>query len=68
MKYKEKNFGLLYAILFSIFYIFLFSFSFLVLIPGDLGSAEGDPLDGCVNFEDLMIFILAYSSTPSDAT
>ena len=34
---------------------------------GDLGSAGGGPPDGVVDFEDLMIFALAYGSTPADS-
>jgi hypothetical protein len=47
--------------------LFLFSTPSLALIPGDFGSAGGGPPDGVVDFEDLMIFAMAYGSTPSDA-
>ena len=43
------------------FFLFLFSFPSLSLIPGDFNG------DGQVQFEDLMIFALAYGSTPADA-
>jgi hypothetical protein len=33
---------------------------------GDFGSAGGGPPDGVVDFEDLMIFALAYGSSPGD--
>ena len=57
-----------YLLLTMILFVFLllFSFSSLALIPGDFGSAGGGPPDGCVDFEDLMIFALAYGSTTSD--
>ena len=48
------------------FFFILFSFPSLALIPGDFGSAGGGLPDGCVDFEDLMIFALAYGSTPID--
>ena len=48
-------------------FVFLFSITSLALIPGDFGSAGGGPPDGVVDFEDLMIFALAYGSTPADA-
>jgi len=38
----------------------------LTFILGDFGSANGGPLDCIVDFEDLMIFALAYGSTPSN--
>ena len=41
--------------------LFLFSTPSFALIPGDFNG------DGQVQFEDLMIFALAYGSTPSDA-
>jgi len=47
--------------------LFLFSTPSLALIPGDFGSAGGGPPDGVVDFEDLMIFAMAYGTTPSDA-
>jgi len=33
---------------------------------GDFGGPNGGPPDGVVDFEDLMIFAMAYGSTPSD--
>jgi len=56
---------LLLSIIIFVF-LFLFSAPSLALIPGDFGSAGGGPPDGCVDFEDLMIFAMAYGSTPSD--
>jgi len=58
-----------YILLSLILFVFLILFSFpsLALIPGDFGSAGGGPPDGCVDFEDLMIFAMAYGSTPPDA-
>ena len=50
-----------YILLSLILFFFLFSFPSLALIPGDFNG------DGQVQFEDLMIFALAYGSTPSDA-
>jgi len=47
--------------------LFLFSLPSLALIPGDFGSAGGGPPDGVVDFEDLMIFAMAYGSIPADA-
>ena len=66
---KEKYLSYKYLILIIIIFtcLFLFSTTSLALIPGDFGSAEGGPPDGVVDFEDLMIFALAYNSTPSDA-
>ena len=58
--------GWLYFGLLLIF-ILLFSTPSLALISGDFGSAEGPTPDGVVDFEDLMIFAMAYGSTPSDA-
>jgi len=57
-----------YLLLTIILFVFLFLFSatYLALIPGDFGSAGGGPPDGCVDFEDLMIFAMAYGSTPAD--
>ena len=57
-----------YLLLTMILFVFLFLFSTpsLALIPGDFGSAGGGPPDGCVDFEDLMIFAMAYGSTPAD--
>jgi len=48
-------------------FLLLFSITSLALIPGDFGSANNGPPDGCVDFEDLMIFALDYGSTPSDS-
>jgi hypothetical protein len=48
------------------FFLILFSFPSLTLIPGDFGSANNGPPDGVVDFEDLMIFALAYGSTSVD--
>jgi len=62
---KESHLFLKVIILFI--FLFLFSAPSLALIPGDFGSADNGPLDGCVDFEDLMIFALAYGSTPSDS-
>jgi len=58
-----------YLLLSIIIFIFLalFSATSLALIPGDFGSANNGPPDGCVDFEDLMIFAMAYGSTPSDS-
>ena len=58
-----------YLLLTIILFVFLFLFSTpsLALIPGDFGSAGGGPPDGVVDFEDLMIFALAYGSTSADA-
>jgi hypothetical protein len=64
-KYFSFKFIILAIILFTC--LSLFSFPSLALIPGDFGSAGGGPPDGCVNFEDLMIFAMAYGSTPGDA-
>jgi len=57
-----------YLLLSMILFIFLvlFSATSFALIPGDFGSAGGGPPDGCVDFEDLMIFALAYGSTEGD--
>ena len=48
------------------FFLILFSTTSLALIPGDFGSADNGPPDGVVDFEDLMIFALAYGSTSAD--
>jgi hypothetical protein len=53
--------------IFLLAFILLFSTTSFALIPGDFGSAGGGPPDGCVDFEDLMIFAMAYGSTPVDA-
>jgi len=60
----KRKYLLLTIILFMC--LFLFSTPSLALIPGDFGSAGGGPPDGCVDFEDLMIFAMAYGSTPPD--
>ena len=39
----------------------------VVLLIGDFGSANGGSPDCIVDFEDLMIFAMAYGATPSDA-
>jgi len=49
-----------------LFFLFLFSATSLALIPGDFGSADNGPPDGVVDFEDLMIFAMAYGSIPAD--
>lgn len=54
----KQKYILLSVILF--FFLFLFSFPSLALIPGDFNG------DGQVQFEDLMIFALAYGSTSFD--
>ena len=66
---KEKYFSYKYLISIIILFtcLFIFSFPSLALIPGDFGSAGNGPPDGVVDFEDLMIFAIAYGSTPSDA-
>lgn len=56
---------LLLTMILSVFLILFFTTS-LALIPGDFGSEGGGPPDGCVDFEDLMIFSMANGSTPSD--
>ena len=65
---KEKYFSYKYLISIIILFmcLFLFSATSLALIPGDFGSAEGPTPDGVVDFEDLMIFALAYGSTSAD--
>ena len=57
-----------YILLTIILFVFLFLFSTpsLALISGDFGSANNGPPDGIVDFEDLMIFALAYGSIPTD--
>jgi len=35
-------------------------------LPGDFGGPNNGPPDGAIDFEDLMIFAMAYGSTPSD--
>jgi len=61
---KEKY--LLFSIILSVFLILFFTTS-LALIPGDFGSSNNGPSDGVVDFEDLMIFAMAYGSTLSDS-
>jgi len=39
----------------------------VILLIGDFGSANGGLSDCIVDFEDLMIFAMAYDSTPADA-
>ena len=64
---KNYNSFLCYLWVIIIFLcLILLSTPSLALIPGDFGSAGGGPPDGCVDFEDLMIFAMAYGSTPSD--
>ncbi|MEA3454653.1 MAG: BMP family ABC transporter substrate-binding protein, partial [Candidatus Caldatribacteriota bacterium] len=60
---KKKH--LLFSIIFFVF--LFFSIPSFALIPGDFGSAGGGPPDGVVDFEDLMIFAMAYGSTPAEA-
>jgi peptide/nickel transport system substrate-binding protein len=66
---KEKYFSYKYLISIIILFtcLFIFSIPSLALIPGDFGSAGGGPPDGCVDFEDLMLFAMAYGTTPADA-
>jgi len=54
----KKNYLSAIIILFAFF--ILFSFPSLALIPGDFNE------DGCVEFEDLMIFALAYGTCEGD--
>ncbi len=61
----KQKYLLLIIILFTC--LFLFSTPSSALIPGDFGSAGGGLPDGVVDFEDLMIFALAYGSTEGDA-
>ena len=61
---KRKN---LFLIMILFVFLFLFSTTSLALIPGDFGSADNGLSDGVVDFEDLMIFAMAYGSTPIDA-
>ena len=61
----KRKYLLLTIILFV--FLFLFSTPSLALIPGDFGSAGGGSPDGVVDFEDLMIFALAYGSISGDA-
>jgi len=65
---KEKYFSYKLIILTIVLFtcLFIFSVTSLALIPGDFGSADNGPPDGCVDFEDLMIFALAYGSTEGD--
>jgi hypothetical protein len=66
---KGKIFSFKFVILAIILFacLFIFSTTSFALIPGDFGSAGGGPPDGVVDFEDLMIFAMAYGSTPIDA-
>jgi hypothetical protein len=61
---KEKY---LLSTMILLVFLTLFTATSLALIPGDFGSAGGGPPDGCVDFEDLVIFTMAYSSTLSDS-
>ena len=65
---KEKYFSYKYLIPIIVLFtcLFIFSTISLALIPGDFGSANNGPPDGVVDFEDLMIFALAYGSTSAD--
>jgi parallel beta-helix repeat protein len=49
------------------FFLILSSATSLALIPGDFGSVDNGPPDGVVDFEDLMLFAMAYGTTPADA-
>ena len=60
----KQKYLLLTIVLFV--FLILFSVTSLAQIPGDFGSANNGPPDGVVDFEDLMIFAMAYGSTPSD--
>jgi hypothetical protein len=60
----KQKYLLLTIILFV--FLFLFSTSSLALIPGDFGSSNNGPPDGVVDFEDLMIFAMAYGSSTGD--
>ena len=65
---KNYNFILWYLwIIILLSCLILFSITSLALIPGDFGSAGGGPPDGVVDFEDLMIFAMAYGATSADA-
>ena len=61
---KQKY--LLFSIILSVFFILFFTTSFAI-IPGDFGGNNNGPSDGAVDFEDLMIFAMAYGSIPSDS-
>ena len=61
---KQKY--LLLSIILSVFLILFFTTS-LALIPGDFGGINNGPSDGVVDFEDLMIFAMAYGSNSSDS-
>ena len=67
MKVKYFSYKYLILIITILTCLFLFSAPSLAFIPGDFGSAGGGPPDGCVDFEDLMIFAMAYGSTEGDA-
>ena len=60
---KQKYLILSMALL---FFLILFSATSLALIPGDFGSSNNGPPDGVVDFEDLMIFAMAYGTTSAD--
>ena len=67
MMKKNYHFTLWYlGILILFFCLIIFNITSLALIPGDFGSANNGPPDGVVNFSDLIIFALAYNTTPSD--
>ena len=61
---KQKY--LLLSMILSVFLILFFTTS-LALIPGDFGGINNGPSDGVVDFEDLMIFAMAYGSNSSDS-
>ena len=62
---KKINYYRWLYFIFLLAFILLFSTTSLALIPGDFGSANNGPPDGVVDFEDLMIFAMAYGSTPA---
>jgi len=39
----------------------------IISLPGDFGGPNNGPPDGAIDFEDLMIFAMAYGTTPADA-
>jgi len=57
---KQKY--LLLTMILSVFLILFFTTS-SAFIPGDFGGINNGPSDGAVDFEDLMIFAMAYGST-----
>ena len=63
---KKINYYRWLYFIFLFAFILLFSITSLALIPGDFGSAGGGPPDGVVDFEDLMIFAMAYGSCTGD--